>query len=135
MAWAPFVGLFIARTAEGHTLREFIYGVLIIRFGLILLFVSIFGNAALSYFRAGDDAFLQEAVDLPESGFFNLLSQYPGGTALIAIAVFVGMLFYITSADSGSLVMANMTSKESVRDSDGAPWLSIVWEIGRSSCR
>ena len=129
MAWAPFVGLFLARISRGRTLREFIFGVLIIPFGFILLFVSIFGNAALSYFRAGDDAFLQEAVDLPESGFFNLLSQYPGGTALIAIAVFVGMLFYITSADSGSLVMANMTSKASLRDSDGAPWLRIVWAV------
>jgi choline/glycine/proline betaine transport protein len=129
MAWAPFVGLFLARISRGRTLREFIFGVLIIPFGFILLFVSIFGNAALSFFRAGDDAFLQEAVELPESGFFNLLSQYPGGTVLIAVAVFVGMLFYITSADSGSLVMANMTSNASLHDSDGAPWLRIVWAV------
>ena len=129
MAWAPFVGLFLARISRGRTLREFIFGVLIIPFGFILLFVSVFGNAALSYFRAGDDAFLQEAVELPESGFFNLLSQFPGGTFLIAVAVFVGMLFYITSADSGSLVMANMTSKASLQDSDGAPWLRIFWVV------
>ncbi|MEY8576819.1 choline BCCT transporter BetT [Corynebacteriaceae bacterium 6-324] len=129
MAWAPFVGLFLARISRGRTLREFIFGVLIIPFGFILLFVSIFGNAALSYFRAGDDAFLQEAVELPESGFFNLLSQFPGGTFLIAVAVFVGMLFYITSADSGSLVMANMTSNASLQDSDGAPWLRIFWAV------
>lgn len=129
MAWAPFVGLFLARISKGRTLREFIFGVLLIPFGFILLFVSIFGNAALSFFRAGDDAFLQEAVELPESGFFNLLSQYPGGMTLIAVAVFVGMLFYITSADSGSLVMANMTSKASLQDSDGAPWLRIVWAV------
>lgn len=129
MAWAPFVGLFLARISRGRTLREFIFGVLIIPFGFILLFVSIFGNAALSAFRDGDDAFLQEAVELPESGFFNLLSQFPGGTFLIAVAVFVGMLFYITSADSGSLVMANMTSHASLQDSDGAPWLRIFWAV------
>src|SRR5699024_11412657 len=52
-----------------------------------------------------------------------------GSTVLIAVSVFVGMLFYITSADSGSLVMANMTSKASLRDSDGAPWLRIVWAV------
>src|SRR5699024_5811594 len=85
LAWAPFVGLFVARISKGRTLREFIFGVLIIPFGFILLFVSIFGNAALSFFRAGDDAFLEEAVELPESGFFTLLSQYPGSTVLIAV--------------------------------------------------
>src|SRR5699024_4693398 len=111
MAWAPFVGLFLARISKGRTLRDFIFGVLIITFCCILLFVSIFGNAALSFFRAGDVAFLEVAVELPESGFINLLSQYAVSTVLIAVAVFVSMLFYISSADSGSLVMANMTFK------------------------
>lgn len=129
IAWAPFVGLFLARISRGRTLRQFVLGVLLIPFGFILLWTSIFGNAALGFFRDGDRAFLEMAVNTPESGFFNLLAQHPGTTFTVALAVITGMLFYVTSADSGSLVMANMTSKPSATDSDGAPWLRIVWAV------
>ncbi|WP_422115242.1 choline BCCT transporter BetT [Brachybacterium sp. UNK5269] len=127
IAWAPFVSLFLARISRGRTLRQFVVGVLLIPFSFILLWVSVFGNAALSF--ADDEEFLDVAVNLPESGFFNLLQQYPGATFTIALAVVTGLFFYVTSADSGSLVMANMTSKASIRDSDGAPWLRIVWAV------
>ena len=127
IAWAPFVSLFLARISRGRTLRQFVVGVLLIPFAFILLWVSIFGNAALSFFD--DEKFLDLAVNLPESGFFNLLEQYPGATFTVALAVITGLFFYVTSADSGSLVMANMTSKSSTTDSDGAPWLRIVWAV------
>ena len=127
IAWAPFVSLFLARISRGRTLRQFVVGVLLIPFSFILLWVSIFGNAALSFFD--DEKFLDLAVNLPESGFFNLLEQYPGATFTVALAVITGLFFYVTSADSGSLVMANMTSKSSTTDSDGAPWLRIVWAV------
>jgi choline/glycine/proline betaine transport protein len=129
IAWAPFVSLFLARISRGRTLRQFVFGVLLIPFAFILLWVSIFGNAALSLFRAGDEEFLNLAVSQPESGFFMLLQQYPGSTFTVALAVVTGMFFYVTSADSGSLVMANMTTKPSVTDSDGPPWLRIVWAV------
>lgn len=131
IAWAPFVGLFLTRISRGRTIREFILGVLLIPFGFILLFISIFGNSALGFFRAGDAYadFLNEAVEAPESGFYNLLSQYPGATFLIALSVVVGLVLYVTSADSGALVMANMTSHATERDSDGAPWLRIFWAV------
>ena len=127
IAWAPFVSLFLARISRGRTLRAFVIGVLLIPFSFILLWVSIFGNAALSFF--GDEDFLDLAVNLPESGFFNLLEQYPGAIFTVSVAVFTGLFFYVTSADSGSLVMANMTSKASTADSDGPPWLRIVWAV------
>ena len=127
IAWAPFVSLFLARISRGRTLREFVVGVLLIPFSFILLWVSIFGNAALSF--AGDGDFLDLAVNQPESGFFNLLEQYPGALFTVSLAVVTGLFFYVTSADSGSLVMANMTSKSSTTDSDGAPWLRIVWAV------
>lgn len=129
IAWAPFVSLFLARISRGRTLREFVLGVLLIPFAFIMLWVSIMGNAAIGLFRDGDDALLQEAVTAPEAGFFSLLQQFPGATFLIGLAVFTGLFFYVTSADSGSLIMANMTSKGSVEDSDGAPWLRITWAV------
>lgn len=127
IAWAPFVSLFLARISRGRTLRQFVVGVLLIPFAFILLWVSIFGNAALSFF--GDQEFLDLAVNQPESGFFNLLEQYPGATFTVSLALLTGLFFYVTSADSGSLVMANMTSKASTTDSDGPPWLRIVWAV------
>lgn len=129
IAWSPFVSLFLARISRGRTLREFVLGVLLIPFAFIMLWVSIMGNAAIGLFRDGDDALLQEAVNSPEAGFFSLLQQFPGATFLIGLAVFTGLFFYVTSADSGSLIMANMTSKGSVEDSDGAPWLRITWAV------
>ncbi|GAA2026206.1 choline BCCT transporter BetT [Yaniella flava] len=129
IAWAAFVGLFLARISRGRTLRQFVLGVLLIPFSFILLWVSIFGNGALAFFRGGDEAFLNEAINLPESGFFTLLTQYPGAAFTVGLAVVTGLLFYVTSADSGSLVMANLTSKPSASDSDGAPWLRIFWAV------
>ncbi|HCT14948.1 MAG TPA: high-affinity choline transporter BetT [Corynebacterium nuruki] len=129
IAWAPFVGLFLARISRGRTVRQFVVGVLVIPFTFIAMWISIFGNAALSFFRDGDEEFLKTAVDTPESGFFLLLQQYPGATFAVALAVVTGLLFYVTSADSGSLVMATMTSKSSKDDSDGPPWLRIVWAV------
>ncbi|HLQ79845.1 MAG TPA: choline BCCT transporter BetT, partial [Brachybacterium sp.] len=125
IAWAPFVSLFLARISRGRTLRQFVVGVLLIPFSFILLWVSIFGNAALSFFD--DEQFLDLAVNQPESGFFNLLEQYPGAVFTVSVALLTGLFFYVTSADSGSLVMANMTSKATTTDSDGPPWLRIVW--------
>lgn len=138
IAWAPFVGLFLARISRGRTLREFILGVLIIPFGFILLWVSVFGNAALDAFGS-DPGLAQRIVDAPESGFFEVLQQYPGATVTIGLAVLTGLLFYVTSADSGSLVMATMTSQAPDKadnasvsgpaEQDGPPWLRIVWAV------
>ncbi|HEY4615059.1 MAG TPA: choline BCCT transporter BetT [Citricoccus sp.] len=129
IAWAPFVSLFLARISRGRTLRQFVIGVLLIPFAFILLWVSIFGNAALGFFGAGESEFLDLAVNQPESGFFTLLEQYPGVSFTVPLALLTGLFFYVTSADSGSLVMANMTSKPTGSDDDGPPWLRIVWAV------
>lgn len=65
IAWAPFVSLFLARISRGRTLREFVTGVLLIPFAFILLWVSVMGNAAIGFFRGGDQALLEEAVNSP----------------------------------------------------------------------
>src|SRR5690625_6790941 len=129
IAWAAFVGLFLARISRGRTLRLFILGVLLIPFSFILLCISILGNVALAFFRTFHEDFLNTAVDNPESGFFSLLLQYPGATFSIGIAVVTGLLFYVTPADSGPLVMPNLPSKPSTGDAEGAPWLRTFWPV------
>ncbi|MDN5789615.1 MAG: choline BCCT transporter BetT [Micrococcales bacterium] len=127
VAWASFVGLFLARISRGRTIRQFVAGTMIIPFTYIVMWISIFGNAALERIRNGDMAFADQALASPEAGFYSLLEDYPLSGIVIALSVFVGLLFYVTSADSGALVMANLSSKLGSAQEDAAPWLRIVW--------
>ena len=127
VAWASFVGMFLARISRGRTIRQFVIGTLLIPFSYILMWVTVFGNATIKRITDGDTAFGQVAADSPESGFFELLSQVPLAPAVIAVATFVGLLFYVTSADSGALVMANLCSELPHAEADAKPWLRIFW--------
>ena len=127
VAWAPFVGLFLARISRGRTLRQFIAGTLTIPFLFILMWVSIFGNSALTIVLGGDDDFGAMAVDHPERAFYLLLGEYPAPVAVMAVASLIGLLLYITSADSAALVMANFTSRITDSQQDGRAWSRIFW--------
>jgi choline/glycine/proline betaine transport protein len=127
IAWAPFVGLFLARISRGRTLRQFVMGTLTVPFLFILIFVSVFGNSALAVVRGGDDAFGEAAMNTPERAFYSLLEQYPGAPVLIALATLSGLLFYVTSADSGALVMSTFTSTIDDPTQDGPKWLRVFW--------
>lgn len=129
IAWAPFVGLFLARISRGRTIRQFVIGTMTVPFAFILLWISIFGNSALDIVRGGNAEFGEAAMNTPERAFYGLLEQYPGAGLIIGIATFTGLLFYVTSADSGSLVMSNFTSKLPDADSDGAKWLRVFWSV------
>ena len=127
VAWASFVGLFLARISRGRTIREFVVGTMVIPFAYIVMWVSIFGNAALERVRGGDDAFAEAAQNYDGRGFFMLVEQYPASGVVIAVATFVGLLFYVTSADSGALVMGNLCSNLRHVQEDCAAWQRIVW--------
>lgn len=75
IAWAPFVGLFLARISRGRTIRQFIGAVLTIPFAFIALWIAIFGNAALSVVIDGNSEFGETAMSAPESAFYSLLDQ------------------------------------------------------------
>jgi choline/glycine/proline betaine transport protein len=127
IAWASFVGLFLARISRGRTIREFVAGTMVIPFTYIVMWISIYGNAAIDRVRSGDADFAAAAQEFDGRGFYVLLEDYPATGVVTTVAVFVGLLFYVTSADSGALVMANLSSRlRSVQD-DGAPWMRIVW--------
>ncbi|CAM3809421.1 choline BCCT transporter BetT [Tsukamurella strandjordii] len=128
VAWAPFVGLFLARISRGRTLRQFIFGVMVVPFSFILVWISVFGNSALEVAR-GDKAFAEATASAPEIGFYSLLEKYPGAPILLAIATFTGLLFYVTSADSGSLVMGNFTSKLPDPMADCVRSIRIFWSF------
>jgi choline/glycine/proline betaine transport protein len=127
IAWASFVGLFLARISRGRTIRQFVVGTMIIPFCYVVMWVSIFGNAALERITSGDTAFAEASQDFTGLGFYELLEGVPAAPVVIFVAVAVGLLFYVTSADSGALVMANLCSELRSVSDDGAPWQRIVW--------
>ncbi|MEY7972660.1 choline BCCT transporter BetT [Saccharomonospora xinjiangensis] len=127
IAWAPFVGLFLARISRGRTIRQFVAATLIIPFLFTAAFLSVFGNSALRLVREGNTEFGETAVAAPEQGFYTLLTQYPGVTFTAGLATVVGLLFYVTSADSGALVLGNLTSKLPTPTTDAVPWLRVFW--------
>ncbi|WP_380180417.1 choline transporter [Kalamiella sp. sgz302252] len=129
VAWSPFVGLFLARISRGRTIRQFVVGTLTIPFIFTLLWLSIFGNSALYEIIHGNVALAQETLAHPERGFYSLLAQYPAFTFSASVATITGLLFYVTSADSGSLVLGNFTSKLSDINNDAPNWLRIFWSL------
>ncbi len=129
IAWAPFVGLFLARISRGRTIRQFVLGTMTVPFLFIVLWISIFGNSSLDLVMGGNMAFGDAAMSHPERGFYSLLAEYPAVPLTAAVATFTGLLFYVTSADSGALVMSNFTSHLKDADSDGPEWMRVFWAV------
>ncbi|WP_442538144.1 choline BCCT transporter BetT [Streptomyces pimonensis] len=129
VAWAPFVGLFLARISRGRTLREFVAATLVIPFLFTGLFLAVFGNSALFVVRDGNTEFGETAMSVPEQGFYSLLAEYPGFLFSAGLATFVGLLLYVTSADSGALVMGNLSAELPTPVTDAPSWLRIFWAV------
>lgn len=129
VAWAPFVGLFLARISRGRTIRQFLVGVMVIPFSFILLWVSIFGNSAIARIRRGDAEFGQTTLNTFEHGFYAFLDGYPAATPVIVVATLTGFLYYVTSADSGALVLGNFTSRLSHPMADCSIPMRIFWSV------
>ena len=126
-SWAPFVGLFIARISKGRTIREFIFGVLVVPSLFGVLWFTVFGNTAI-WLNDGEAAgTLGQMISSPETLLFKFLDYLPlsGVTGLVSLVVI--SLFFITSADSGIYVLNNIASRDK---SLAAPrWQAVMWGI------
>jgi choline/glycine/proline betaine transport protein len=129
LAWGPFVGLFLARISRGRTLREFVIAAITFPVLCDFLVVSIFGNSALHQVLGGNTEFAQLAVASPQEGWYALLGMFPGAPLLIGLGTLSGMLFYLTSANSGAMMMSNFSSKITNATQDGAKGLRIFWAL------
>ena len=111
ISWAPFVGIFIARVSKGRTIREFVLGVLLLPTALTFLWMSVFGGTAM-FMELGDSAgIIGDAVGKNvATALFVMLQQLPltGITSFVGIVLVV--VFFVTSSDSGSLVVDSLTS-------------------------
>ena len=126
-SWAPFVGLFIARISKGRTIREFIFGVLVVPSMFGILWFTVFGNTAI-WLNDGEAAgALGQMISSPETLLFKFLDYLPlsGVTGLVSLVVI--SLFFITSADSGIYVLNNIASRDK---SLAAPrWQAVMWGV------
>ena len=125
IAWSPFVGMFIARISRGRTVREFILGVLLVPAGFTFLWMTVFGNTAIALDMGGAAGAISAAVEADLStAIFRFLEYLPGTAITSALAVLLVAVFFVTSADSGSLVIDTIASG----GADETPrWQRVYW--------
>ncbi|TLM79632.1 BCCT family transporter [Microbulbifer harenosus] len=125
LSWSPFVGLFIARISRGRTIREFAVGTLLMPTLITILWLTVFGNSAIRMIREEGLQSLADIIEKDQSlALFQFLEQFPFSQVLSGLAIVLVVIFFITSADSGAMVM-NMLSSHG-RD-DTPVWQRIFW--------
>ena len=112
IAWSPFVGLFIARVSRGRTVRELIACVLIIPTLIVALWMNAFGGTAVSQYvdRGHPDVIAAVQAQQPEIALFALLETLPLANVTSFIGLVLIVVFFVTSSDSGSLVIDTITA-------------------------
>ncbi|MBO6639241.1 MAG: BCCT family transporter [Roseitalea sp.] len=108
ISWSPFVGMFIARVSRGRTVREFIICVLLIPSAVCVLWMTAFGGTAIH--QIVNDGFQGVADAGQDFKLFVMLSQYPLAAVTSFVAIVLVIVFFVTSSDSGSLVIDTITA-------------------------
>ena len=131
ISWSPFVGMFIARISKGRTVREFILGVMVFPTILSFLWMSSFGGSALWLQITGTTDIAAAVTKDVSTALFVMLESFP----LTRITSFIGILlvtvFFVTSSDSGSLVVDHLTSGGKL---DSPVPQRIFWGIMEGIC-
>lgn len=126
-SWAPFVGLFIARISRGRTIREFVFGVLVIPSLFCVLWFTVFGNSAIWLDTHTANGALAAMTGTPEKLLFAFLSYLPLPTLSSIVALIIIALFFITSADSGIYVLNNIASRD--KSLTAPKWQAVMWGV------
>ena len=126
VAWAPFVGMFVARISKGRTVRQFIIAVIVIPALLTFFWFSVFGTLAI---HATGDWTIEQIINIaskPETAVFIVLDTYPLAKVLSVLVMVLLAVFFITSADSATFSLSMLSS-------DGAEnppvYKKIVWAL------
>ncbi|MDO4898791.1 MAG: BCCT family transporter [Rothia sp. (in: high G+C Gram-positive bacteria)] len=128
ISWSPFVGMFIARVSKGRTVREFILGVLLIPSMISFFWFTVMGGSALYNELFTDNPTLLEADGsaVAEHILFNMLGGMPGSAALVIGSVLLIIIFFVTSADSGALVLGMISTHGSP---EPKTWIRVFWTL------
>ncbi len=125
IAWSPFVGMFIARISRGRTVREFVIGVLLVPTAFSFIWMTVFGNTAMFLDMGPAAGAISAAVQTDLStALFKFFEYLPGTAVTSTLAVALIVVFFVTSADSGSLVIDTIASG----GADETPkWQRVYW--------
>jgi choline/glycine/proline betaine transport protein len=110
ISWSPFVGMFIARISKGRTVKEFILGVILIPTLLSFIWMSVFGGSAIFVQSHGIADIATAVQNNVATAMFDLLHNFPLSGLLSLLTVVLVTIFFVTSSDSGSLVVDHLTS-------------------------
>ncbi|ATJ81644.1 BCCT family transporter [Halomonas beimenensis] len=114
VSWAPFVGMFIARVSRGRTIREFVICVLLIPSLFIFVWMGVFGGTALDQLYADPAGSLVKDYVIddysPELSLFGMLNELPLSGLMSTLGIILALIFFVTSSDSGSLVIDTITA-------------------------
>nr|WP_035274776.1 BCCT family transporter [Actinoalloteichus caeruleus] len=126
ISWAPFVGIFIARISRGRTVREFVAGVLLVPTVITFLWFTIFGGTGLYRELFGEGGLVVDGAVNTEGALFGVLGDLPGGMIVSVFAIVLIVLFFVTSSDSGSLVVDMLTSGG---NPEPPTWSRVFWSV------
>ncbi|TWT00177.1 BCCT family transporter [Planomicrobium sp. CPCC 101079] len=126
ISWSPFVGIFIARVSKGRTIRQFLFGVLIIPTVLSFIWFAAFGSTAIDVQSSGNDL----TGLLTSETLFGVFEQLPLGTFMSIIAILLVSTFFITSADSATFVLGMQSTNGSLHPSNA---IKVTWGVAQSS--
>ncbi len=110
MSWSPFVGMFIARVSRGRTVREFVTAVLVVPTVVTMVWMSSFGGSALEQIQTGVGVLADKGLTDVSLATFQMLGNLPWVNITSFVGIVLVLVFFITSSDSGSLVIDSITS-------------------------
>ena len=131
ISWSPFVGMFIARISKGRTVRDFILGVMIFPTLLSFLWMSVFGGSALWLQIAGGIDIADAVSKDVSTALFVMLEHFPLFQVTSMIGITLVVVFFVTSSDSGSLVVDHLTSGGKL---DSPTPQRIFWAVMEGVC-
>lgn len=126
ISWAPFMGWFIARISRGRTIREFVAGVLIVPTLIAILWFTTFGGTGLYIELFGNGGLYELIHSHVELALFSMLAELPFSAFMNVLAIVLIGIFFVTSADSASFVLASLTSNGTLNPSLN---VKIVWGL------
>ncbi|MEL0619104.1 BCCT family transporter [Psychrobacter proteolyticus] len=127
IAWAPFVGLFIAKISRGRTIREFVLGVMLVPTFFTFFWFSVFGDTALHMIMVdGYTSLISEVQNNQAIALFKLLENLPFTEFVSSLTILLIITFFVTSSDSGSLVIDSLAAGGR---SDTPWWQRSFWVV------
>ena len=131
ISWTPFVGMFIARISKGRTIRQFVVYVILVPSLVSFVWFSILAGSAFDLQLSGaKDLGAVLAEEGTESALFTTLREYPLASVTVVLAVFLVAIFFITGADSASIVMGMLSQHG---EEEPMRWLVVFWGVAQGA--